>query len=126
MISERKRKVRELDATFNRAQEQVSGDLLRKRRGLFRRLTAFAVIIAILSVIAFMTIHAQAQLLEEKSEEKQALQTKLEALKLEQAHLEQEIENYNDLEYIAEVARRDYFLSKDREILFKLPKLSTD
>ncbi|OLO27419.1 cell division protein [Alkalihalophilus pseudofirmus] len=126
MVSERKRKIRELDANFNRVQEQVSEDRLRKRRGLFRRLTAFAVIVVTLSVIAFMTIHTQAQLLEEKNEEKQALQARLEALEIEQLHLEQEIINYNDLDYIAEIARRDYFLSKDREILFKLPKISTD
>ncbi|WP_078429481.1 FtsB family cell division protein [Alkalihalobacterium alkalinitrilicum] len=126
MVSERKRKIRELDANFNRVQEQVSEDRLRKRRGLFRRLTAFAFIVVTLSVIAFMTIHTQAQLLEEKNEEKQALQARLEALEIEQLHLEQEIINYNDLDYIAEIARRDYFLSKDREILFKLPKISTD
>ncbi|WP_216831207.1 FtsB family cell division protein [Alkalihalobacterium elongatum] len=126
MVTERKRKIRELDASFNRAQEQVSEERLRKRRGLFRRLTAFAVVVVTLSVIAFMTIHTQAQLLDEKTEEKKALEAKLEALQLEQIHLETEIENYNDLDYIAEIARRDYFLSKDGEILFKLPKLSTD
>ncbi|MFV8829741.1 FtsB family cell division protein [Alkalihalobacterium sp. APHAB7] len=126
MVTERKRKVRELDASFNRVQEQVSEEQLRKKRGLFRRLTALAVILVALSVVAFMTIHTQAQLIDEKMEEKTALEAKLEALQLEQVYLEQEIENYNDLEYIAEIARRDYFLAKDGEILFKLPKLSTD
>ncbi|UTW70561.1 septum formation initiator family protein [Anaerobacillus sp. HL2] len=34
-----------------------------------------------------------------------------------------EIKNLNDLEYISEIARRDYYLTKPGEIIFKVPAI---
>ena len=36
-----------------------------------------------------------------------------------------DIENFNDLDYIAEIATRNIFLTKPGETLFKLPESST-
>ncbi|WP_078556501.1 FtsB family cell division protein [Bacillus alkalicellulosilyticus] len=123
---ERKRKVRELDSSYIRQYEQVSDEKIRKQKGLIRRLTALFLIGAVVGTMITMAIHTQVKALEEKEEQKQELQAKLKELEDEQSFLEQEVINYNDLEYIAEVARRDYFLSKEGETLFKLPNASSD
>lgn len=126
MVSERKRKVRELDSPYIRKQERIAEDNFRKKKGLFRRLTALAIVAGTLGAVAFMTIHTQAKVLEEKEIEKAALEAQLLELQSEEDFLVQEIENYNDLDYIAEIARRDFLLSKEREILFKMPVHATD
>ncbi|WP_026673670.1 FtsB family cell division protein [Alkalihalobacterium bogoriense] len=126
MISERKRNIRELDSSYNRKYEKNNEEVKRKKRGLIRRLSALFIIGAAVGSVTIMTIHTQAKSLNEIEEQKQVLEQELKQLEAEQAFLEQEIINYNDMEYIAEIARRDYFLSKEGEILFKLPKASSD
>ncbi|UOE94200.1 septum formation initiator family protein [Alkalihalobacillus sp. LMS39] len=126
MISEQKRNIRELDSSYNRKYEKNTEEVKRRKRGLIRRLSALFIIGAAIGSVTIMTIHTQAKSLNEIEEQKQALELELKQLEAEQAFLEQEIINYNDLDYIAEIARRDYFLSKEGEILFKLPKASSD
>ena len=45
----------------------------------------------------------------------------MEHLKDKQSALEEEIVKLNDDEYIAKLARRDYFLSDEGEIIFNIP-----
>ncbi|WP_227939114.1 FtsB family cell division protein [Alkalihalobacillus deserti] len=126
MVSNQTSRVREMDKAYIQQREQELELEERKRRGLFRRLTALAIIIIALGTVGFVTIYAQAHSLEEKREEKLALDQRLEQLKAEEQRLNQDIANYNDLDYIAEIARRDYYLSKPGETLFKLPDSSSN
>ncbi|GAE36578.1 FtsB family cell division protein [Halalkalibacter akibai] len=121
MVTNRTSRVREMDKAYIQQREQELEYEKRKRRGLLRRLTAMAVIILALGSIGFVTVYAQANSIEEKKQEKIALEERLEQLKLEEKRLHEDIKNYNDLDYIAEIARRDYYLSKPGETLFKLP-----
>ncbi|ARK28457.1 FtsB family cell division protein [Halalkalibacter krulwichiae] len=121
MVTNQTSRVREMDKAYIKQREQELEREKRKRRGLFRRLVALAIIILILGSASIVTLYAQTSSLEGKKEEKQALEERLEQLKLEEKRLQQDIENYNDLDYIAEIARRDYYLTKPGETLFKLP-----
>ena len=121
MVSNQTSRVREMDKAYIQQREQELELEKRKRRGLFRRLSALAIIILFLGTVGFVTIYAQAQSLEEKKQEKLALEQEIEQLIVEEKQLKQDIINYNDLDYIAEIARRDYFLTKPGETLFKLP-----
>jgi cell division protein DivIC len=42
-------------------------------------------------------------------------------LKVEEELLQREIKNLGDYDYVAELARREFFLSKENEIIFVLP-----
>ncbi|KMJ56623.1 cell division protein [Bacillus sp. LL01] len=126
MVTKRSSTVREMDSKYIEKREQELEFQAKKRRGLIRRLSVLGIIGFILAGIASVTFYAQASSVNEKQEEKLALEQELELLKAEESRLEQEIINYNDLDYIAEIARRDYYLSKPGETLFKLPDSSAD
>ncbi len=126
MITNRSSRVREMDKTYIKQREQELEIQAKKRRGLIRRLSALAIIAFTLGCIGLVTIYSQAGALEAKREEKLVLDEQLRQLKMEEQRLQQDIKNYNDLDYIAEIARRDYYLSKPGETLFKLPESSSD
>ncbi|RSL30046.1 septum formation initiator family protein [Salibacterium salarium] len=128
MVSEKK-KVTQINQSYAQEQERkqewqktASG---KYRRGLVRRLTALGIVGAALAVVFTIILTSQWSTLEAKKTERSQLETKMEELETEEANLEQDIENYNDLDYIAEVARRDYYLTKPGETLYKTPDDST-
>ncbi|TSB45036.1 FtsB family cell division protein [Alkalicoccobacillus porphyridii] len=118
--------IRELDSAYIKQREQEKELQSKRRRGLIRRLSALGIIGAILIGIISVTLMAQASTINEKKEEQASLQEEQEALLAEQERLEQEIENYNNPDYIGEVLRRDYFLTRPGETLYKLPESSSD
>lgn len=122
MITNRSPRVRAMDHEHIQHREQQLEREARKRRGLRRRLILLAIVAVALSCMSVVTIYAQSVTLEEKKQEKIKLQAELDRLQEEEERLHQEINNYNDLEYIAEIARRDYYLTKPGETLFKLPE----
>jgi cell division protein DivIC len=121
----KKEKVTKLNSPYYISQEQKEKMLQRRRKGLIRRLTVFGILVAVVSYVMISTLFSQAAALDEKLKEKKRLQHELTELKKEQKLLEEEIVKLNDDEYIAKIARRDYFLSKDGEIIFNI-KESTD
>ncbi|MDT8862656.1 septum formation initiator family protein [Alkalihalobacillus sp. MEB130] len=126
MITDRTSRVREMDNTYIQQREQELEMAARKRRGLLRRLSVMAIFVVALASIASVSIYTQASSLDEKRQEQVELEEQLKQLQAEEARLRQDIENYNDLDYIAEIARRDYYLTKPGETLFKLPGSSTN
>jgi cell division protein DivIC len=111
-----------MDKSYIQQREQELEFEARKRKGLVRRLTVLVIITLALGSIGFVTLYAQASSLDEKKQETLTLKDELKQLRLEEQRLREDIKNYNDLDYIAEIARRDYYLSKQGETLFKLPE----
>lgn len=64
----------------------------------------------------------QQQTLEKKEQEKVETLAKLEEVKDEQALLKRQLVKLDDEEYIAKLARKEYFLSDKNEIIFSLPE----
>lgn len=92
-----------------------------KRKRLIRRLCFFSVIAFVASYFMISTLISQASSLEEKEEEKSKLKQELSELKKDQSALKEEIVKLNDDEYIAKLARRDYWVSENNEIIFNIP-----
>lgn len=93
-----------------------------QKTGLHRRLTVFAIIaVVILSVLTHTFIN-QKNILAAKEEEKQVLLTELADKEEEHVLLTGQLAKLNDDEYIAKLARQEYFLSDKNEIIFSLPK----
>ncbi|MCM2677722.1 FtsB family cell division protein [Alkalicoccobacillus plakortidis] len=125
-MANRKPTIRELDSAYIKQREQEKQLQHKRKRGLMRRLTTLGIIGFIIIGIVSATLIAQASAINEKKEEQAALKEEQEALIAEQERLEQEIENYNNPDYIGEVLRRDYFLTRPGETLYKLPESSSD
>jgi cell division protein DivIC len=118
----RKRNVAKIETTYSRKREMAEISAKRRRKLLIRRLTVFFIFAAVLSFAIVSKLISQASVLEEKQKEMKALEEELSALKKRQVVLEEEIVKLNDDEHIAKLARRDYFLSENNEIIFNLPK----
>ncbi|TWT06227.1 septum formation initiator family protein [Planomicrobium sp. CPCC 101079] len=89
---------------------------------LFRRLSVFGLLVVLTSIWIGSTLHAQSQTLSEKEQlHKEALVT-LQEVEQEQEKLKEQIVLLNDDEYLAKLARKEYFLSEDGEIIFTVPK----
>ncbi|MGM0904590.1 MAG: FtsB family cell division protein [Bacillota bacterium] len=117
----RKRNISKLENEYTQQSEKAGIAEKRKRKVLFRRLAVLFVMISIISVVMISTFISRTSALESKLDEKERLEMELSELQKDQKHLEEEIVKLNDEEYIAKLARRDYFLSQEGEIIFNLP-----
>lgn len=96
----------------------------RKRRRkirLFRRLALFGV--AVIIVFGFLTTYhvKQRQVYAGKIEEYEQLEQIYKEQKQLEADLKEEVALLKDPEYVLEIARTNYFFSKEGETIFKIP-----
>lgn len=120
MVAERKQKVARIQTEYVVQQEKAEHIKRRRKKGLIRRLSVLFIVMLASFVIITTKLISQASAIQEKIEEKQKLEEKLSTLEKEQKLLEDEIKKLNDDEYIAKLARRDYFLSDEGEIIFNI------
>lgn len=93
----------------------------RRKKRLMRRLVLFS-LIALLAIGSMASYHVkQRNLHAEKSEQYEQLESELAHLKKEEEHLKEEIKLLKNEEYVLELARTNYFFSKEGELIFKLP-----
>ncbi|MFC5590887.1 septum formation initiator family protein [Sporosarcina soli] len=102
-------------------QKKASRKHARKIR-LYRRLTVFAVVAAIILVGMTQMYMKQKQVLEAKELEKMEKTAQLEEVQQEQEALNRQLIKLDDDDYIAKLARKDYFLSENNEIIFSIPE----
>jgi cell division protein DivIC len=85
-----------------------------------RRRILYIVLFCFLSWAAF-TFAGQIQKLQEQRDELAKTQAELVLLQQQHTEYKTEIERLNDIEYIEQLARKEYFLSKPGDILFITP-----
>ena len=88
---------------------------------LFRRLTVFGLLVLMATIWVGSTIYAQTQTISEKEQLRGQAMLQLEEVEKQQHQLEEQILLLNDEEYLAKLARKDYFLSDEGEIIFTTP-----
>jgi cell division protein DivIC len=118
----RSRNIAKLQTKYAIQQESMELSSAKKRKLLYRRLAAFLFIAGLTSFFMISTYMSQIAALEKKETEKKHLEKKLSGLERKQQILEEEIVKLNDDEYIAKLARKEYFLSEENEIIFNLPE----
>lgn len=94
----------------------------RRRRGQKRRKRLLATIMFPFCIWAGFTWYDQQSVLLAKKEELNKVKQTLNQVKLENEELNYQVKKLNDKEYIAEIARRDYHLSKPGEVIFITPE----
>ncbi|GEP80488.1 FtsB family cell division protein [Staphylococcus carnosus] len=93
-----------------------------RKRVVKRRIMLFAgillAIILILSIMVFTQIRSNA----DDAKERKAKEEKFQKQQDEEIALKEQLNNLNNKDYIEKIARDDYYLSNDGEVIFKLPK----
>ncbi len=122
MSDNKKQRVTKLETDYALQQEESQITVSRRKKLLYRRLTAFFIFVVIVTVTMVSTLISQHSKLAEKKAEHEKVQQELTSLKKEEAFLREEIVKLNDDDYIAKLARKEYFLSDENEIIFTLPE----
>ena len=120
--TEEKRNVSSINKDYVRSVERQEKREKAHKVRLFRRLGAFAVIVVVVMGWLTLTMFDKSQALATKETEKAEVLQALEEVKEEQDMLKSQILKLNDDEYIAKLARKEYFLSEDNEIIFSIPE----
>lgn len=92
------------------------------KKRLFRRLTLFLAFALIVIASLSITFYKQNMTIKEQVAGTTKLEGDMNSLKDEEKKLQEQIRQLNDDDYIAKIARRDYFFSKDGEITFPMTK----
>lgn len=124
--STQQRKVREFNSYYREQQEIAMEKNSKRQKGIVRRLSTLGIFVIIAILVTTLTLQSQKNVLENKLEKKQQLETEVAHIQLIERDLQDEIENLNNLEYISEIARRDYYLTKPGEIIFKVTPTTSD
>ncbi|MFD2444299.1 septum formation initiator family protein [Bacillus sp. CGMCC 1.16607] len=122
MSAVRSRKITKLQTNYALQQESLELTSTKKRKLLYRRLTVFFLMAGLISFFMISTHLSQLTAIEEKEKVKKQLEKQLSGLEKKQQILEEEVIKLNDDEYIAKLARKEYFLSEKDEIIFNLPE----
>lgn len=89
---------------------------------LYRRLTVFAIIVAVTFGGLTQMLIKQKQVLAVKEQQQVEMLAQLEVVQEEQEMLKRQLVKLNDDDYIAKLARKEYFLSENNEIIFSVPE----
>lgn len=117
----RKKTVTKMDSSYIDKYDAHIGRQQRKKKRLTRRLILFAVVVMI-ALGSMATYHIkQREVYADKAEEYELLQEEYASLEQAEAYYKEEINLLNDDEYILDIARTDYFFSKEGELIFKVP-----
>ena len=113
--------VRRIKSDYVAEHEAIQEKLARRRKGIIRRLTAVTLGVFMFIGFATYTIYNQGAFIQEQQAEKNRLEEELQVLQQEEEELSDVIKNLYDPDYIAEIARRDFYLTKPGETLFQVP-----
>lgn len=116
------KEVRKIENEYTKEQARINR-LNRKSSMIVRkRMTVFGGIL--LSILLFLTLLLFMQMNTNRAlKQEQAKQTvELEKLKDKEIALKERLKQLNSKEYIEKIARSEYFLSNDGEVIFKIPE----
>ncbi|MDL4840484.1 FtsB family cell division protein [Aquibacillus rhizosphaerae] len=121
-MTRKQRKIAKIDSTYMKQYDAHVERQKKKKKRLHRRLVLFSIVVMI-TLGTITTYHLKQRMLHAQKEEQQVqLEEKLASLKKEEKDLSQEVELLNDEEYVLQIAKTNYFFSKEGEVIFKLPE----
>jgi cell division protein DivIC len=116
--------IAKIQTTYVQHQEIAEIASARKRKLLFRRLSLFLVFAALMSYLMITSFISQSSTLDKKVAQKKQLEQQMTQLKKQQEILKEDIVKLNDDDYLAKLARKEYFFSENGEIIFNIPEES--
>lgn len=125
MSLKNKKTVTRLDSMYMQQYDAYIERQERRRKRLMRRLVIFS-IIALFVIGSMATYHIKQRVVHaEKSEQYEQFKKELASLQKEEKHFLEEISLLNNDDYVLELARKNYFFSKEGELIFKVDEKST-
>ncbi|ANQ63349.1 septum formation initiator family protein [Staphylococcus equorum] len=115
------KKVENIGNTFTSAENKKKQQQKMRRRVIRKRITLFGGILLILIIILTVMLVTQKQSNIDDAAERQEKEQQYQKQQDEELALKEQLNNLNDKSYIEKVARDDYYLSNDGEVIFKLP-----
>jgi len=91
-------------------------------KGQKRRIRISLFIVLFFSIWTGYTLYLQSGVLAEKEAQLEALKQEAASVQQKQTELIYKVSRLNDKEYIAELARKHFFLSKPGEIIYVIPE----
>ncbi|MEH7014177.1 septum formation initiator family protein [Neobacillus niacini] len=122
MSSVKDKNIAKIQSTYVHQQEIAEIASARKRKLLFRRLFMFLVFATVMSYLMITSFVSQSYTLDKKVAQKRQLEQELSDLKKQQEILKEDIVKLNDDDYLAKLARKEYFFSENGEIIFNIPE----
>ncbi|WP_099158887.1 FtsB family cell division protein [Virgibacillus ndiopensis] len=120
-MSTKKKTVTRLDSNYMQQYDAHIERQKKKKKRLIRRLVLFS-IVTVIVIGSMATYHVNQRALQaEKKDQYEQLQDKLATLKKQEENYREEINLLEDEEYVLEIARTNYFFSKEGELIFKIP-----
>ena len=126
MAAVQQKNIAKIESSYVQQQEFNDYAAANRKKKLYRRLSVFFIFVLFVAFSMISSILSQASVLDEKMAQKKQLDNQLVKLKNQQNSLKQEITNLNDDDYIAKLARKEYFLSNKDEIIFNIPDSSKE
>jgi cell division protein DivIC len=120
----RKRKITQIHSEYAEHESEKLVKTNTKLMYLKRRLIALVILMTLFTVPMLIMMHNQESKIAVQLKEKEEVAAQLASLQKEQQQLQQEVVKLNDYQYIAELARRDLFLSSEGEKVFITPPSS--
>jgi len=118
--------VQQLQTSYVRQHEELITKRKERKKRVLRRLVIFGLFTILVCGSGISILISQAKEISAKEKQLMMAQEEYEQLLKEEIMLEEEIVRLNDDEYIAKLARKEYFLSEKDEIIFVLPESNTD
>jgi len=125
-MSERQKRqfnnVRTLENDYVRSTETHAQYSKKQKVRIRRRILVFGLLASIFLVFLVSMSITQNKRLAEKQQQKEQVVAELAEVKERQHMLNLQIKKLEDDDYIAKLARKEYFLSDDGEIIFTIPE----
>lgn len=119
-MGKKAKRIYSIESEYMERYEQQQKRKKRRKTGLLRRLIVAGIAMLILTSLITHYHIGQRTIYSEKMTEYESLQEELTQLKKEESELVEEIDLLNDDAYILDIARTNYFLSKEGELIFQL------
>lgn len=116
------KKIKNIDNEFTQSQNKKKKSVSKSRQVVRKRLALFGGILLIIILFMMVMLYMQKNRNDELVQERKDKAVKYEKLQDKEIDLKEQIKRLNDKEYIEKLARSEYFLSNDGEVIFKLPK----
>ena len=121
MGARKEKNITPMENAYSKQQMMKEKVMARRKKLLFRRLVVFSIVALASVYLLVSTLIFRNHQLEVKQAEKVKLEKKLADLKKKKSYLQDEVVKLNDDNYIAKLARSEYFLSEKGEIIFNIP-----
>ncbi len=121
MQSAKRSRVAQIRPEYVRSKEIYEKKRKKRKKGLVRRLAAFAILFAFIVAGMISTLSHQASEINQKEVQKNKLAKQLDTSTKKEQSLKHKITLLHNKDYIGELARKEFLLSKDGEVIFSNP-----